>query len=329
MLASLHSPPSPRILPLSPTPTSRSRPQAAPVACALDLHAWADTWALAAPRTVSRPFELHADPSSRSPAYGAAGSPGAFVRAHGDAARPQTPLKHSATRSKGPWVGTASLDGFKLDGTSATQGLCLGPHEDAQLSHRMRNNSLELDLGDLPKAAPFLLALQDQPYPSPVSPATTLFTSGSSSYFDFVPSAETLPSLAPSGCRDHLALPPSPALVPISLSRPASPARESSPPPRVEVAITHPLHRAKRLGMTPLASTAALPTSEPRTAVAGTEPPKVRKSSVVDLPQPQPASGFGGLPLSPPLTPALGFAELPSTMGSAGRSSSTKRQRQL
>ncbi|BGP41303.1 hypothetical protein JCM10449v2_005280 [Rhodotorula kratochvilovae] len=267
---------------------------------------------------------------SRSPACAAVGAPGPLACTDDDGARPQTPHKHSSRRAKGPWVDTAALDGFKLDSAAAAaaQGLCLGRHPTDEVYNRQRHNSLELDLGDLSKEASFLLAVQDQPYPSPVSPATTLFSSATSSYFDLIPVGDPASSSASSVCRDDLALPPSPALVPISLSRPASPPPDSSPPPRVEVAITHPLHRAKRLGMTPLSSTKALPVVESQTPVAECEAPKLRKNSIVDLPLPQARGGTGGLPLSPPLTPALGFAELAS-MGSAGRSSSTKRQRQL
>lgn len=162
-----------------------------------------------------------------------------------------------------------------------------------------RSNSLQLDLGDLPKPDFLFTSQFERAYPSPVSPCTTLFSSSTSSYFDIDRRRHGRCASSASGVGDEmsLALPPSPALVPISLE----PAREpcpSPPAPHVEPSVSHPLHRAKRLSMTPLATLSSLPTTD-------AEPPRLRKNSIVDLPP----------PASPPLTPAtgsLGLVGLPS-----------------
>ena len=183
----------------------------------------------------------------------------------------------------------------------------------------MRQNSLELSLGDLPKPAPFLRAAADaHPYPSPVSPSSRLFfvDKAPSCYFDpahTAAAAASTPGPASTISRDDVALPPSPALVPLAFGQP-EPSSATLSAPRVEPSSTHPLHRAKRLSMTPLSSTKALPpVDEAPTAdladMVIDEPPKLRKSSIVDLPLPQ-AAGGNGLPFTPPLTPPTVSAAL-------------------
>lgn len=190
----------------------------------------------------------------------------------------------------------------------------------------MRQNSLELSLGDLPKPAPFLRAAANaHPYPSPVSPSSRLafVDKAPSCYFDpaHTAAADSSTGAAAAGSstgaastisRDDVALPPSPALVPLAFGHPESSWATLSAP-RVEPSLTHPLHRAKRLSMTPLSSTKALPPVEDDDAPTADmadmiidEPPKLRKSSIVDLPLPQ----GNGLPFTPPLTPPTVSAAL-------------------
>ncbi|BGP25725.1 hypothetical protein Rt10032_c06g2861 [Rhodotorula toruloides] len=213
---------------------------------------------------------------------------------------PQLPPAHDVDgddemhREKHTWIEHAPFDHFELDSATGSQ-----VDEPALLLlNHPRSNSLELDLGDLPKPN-FLFP--SQAYPSPVSPCTTLFSSSTSSYFDLDqrrgPRARCASDASGEGDEMSLALPPSPALVPISLVVPA-PTRDASPSrpaPHVEPSVSHPLHRAKRLSMTPLPTLSSLPSAD--------APPKLRKSSIVDLP-----------PASPPLTPesSLGLVGLPS-----------------
>ncbi|GAA6036716.1 hypothetical protein JCM8097_003444 [Rhodosporidiobolus ruineniae] len=215
-------------------------------------------------------------------------------------------------------------DGFRLDEPESMEPAPL------PLNHP-RSNSLGLVLEDLPPASLFFLgvdACSPAAYPSPYTPLARP-SAHSSSYFPPVPSS------AP----EDPALPPSPALVPLALSRPPSPPRPSSPPPRVEPSVAHPLHRAKRLSMTPLSSSSLpLPPTPPPAAKLA-----LRKGSLVPLPSPStlptPAPQWATMPPTPPLTPVEMAVELealkvndeaelfPTPLSGARSVSMTKRQR--
>ncbi|GAA5844856.1 hypothetical protein JCM11251_007348 [Rhodosporidiobolus azoricus] len=187
-------------------------------------------------------------------------------------------------------------DGFLLDGP---------PSHDVSISSprgRPRLNSLGLSLSDLPPPSFSPPALS---YPSPCTPSAS--TCGGSSYF---PLNYSLSSAA----SKEASLPPSPALIPIRVALSSPPAPEepaSSPAPRVEPSLSHPLHRAKRLSMTPLSTHGTLPLSSPPAC-----PPakmQLRKGSIVELPELTAlGGGQGETPLTPPLTPLGEAADLPS-----------------
>ncbi|BGO92601.1 hypothetical protein NBRC10512_004301 [Rhodotorula toruloides] len=217
-----------------------------------------------------------------------------------DLTLPRLPPAHDdidmLTEKHPAWLEHAPFDHFELDSSSSSSQI----DEPAPLPlNHPRSNSLELDLGDLPKPN-FLFP--SQAYPSPVSPCTTLFSSSTASYFELDqrrPRARSRCASAASGEGDDMSLelPPSPALVPIFLVAAPRDTSPSRPAPHVEPSVSHPLHRAKRLSMTPLPTLSSLPSTD--------APPKLRKNSIVDLP---PA------PVSPPLTPesSLGLVGLPS-----------------
>ncbi|GAA5941685.1 hypothetical protein JCM3775_003633 [Rhodotorula graminis] len=326
-----------------PTPRAPSsslhgrRPQPAP---ALDLHAWADGWSLSTTATTTSraaagPSALVDDPVSPTslapqPAaaagrgFGAAGSrPGSVALPLGAAPTSSSSFASHGQHASSPTKPATAFEGFALDRDRAPHARKGGRDE---VYHRMRENSLELSLGDLPKPAPFLRAAANaRPYPSPVSPSSRLcfVDKAPSCYFDpahLLAAAAAGPASKIS--RDEFALPASPALVPLDLGH-AEPSWSTLSAPRVEPSTTHPLHHAKRLSMTPLSSTKALPPVDAPTAdladMAIDEPPKVRKSSIVDLPLPQ-AAGGNGLPFSPPLTP-------PTVSAPLGPARTSKRQR--
>lgn len=222
----------------------------------------------------------------------------------------------------------------------------LSPVDLAADSHRRNSLGLALDLRDLQslvlscsltdKAAPTL-----KPYPTPVSPATTLFlrsnvspaassvASEADSYFDYQRPRQlsTATSVGTSiyggddadGERGKVErdLPPSPELVPFSLPPvPAVPLDELPPAPPALVAASHPLHRAHRLSMTPVGAGASqldVPTSPESTSP---QPPRIRKSSIVDLPLVDPLSGAAEtglqpLPPTPPRSPTALLRMMP------------------
>ncbi|KAK4335734.1 hypothetical protein RTBOTA2_004502, partial [Rhodotorula toruloides] len=256
---------------------------------------------LPATRTTHAHSHTLPDTTSCTQAFPGAGSPGSVAVQQLDNL-PQLPPAHDdvdmLTEKHHAWLEHTALDHFELDSHSSSSCSQIDEPAPLPLNHP-RSNSLELDLGDLPKPN-FLFP--SQAYPSPVSPCTTLFSSSTASYFDLDqrpgPRARARCASAASGEGDDMSLelPPSPALVPISLApvRDPSPSR---PAPHVEPSVSHPLHRAKRLSMTPLPTLSSLPSVD--------APPKSRKNSIVDLP---PA------PASPPLTPesSLGLVGLPS-----------------
>lgn len=202
-----------------------------------------------------------------------------------------------------------------------------------EVSEPRRRNSLglALDLRDLKKSLvlscirpfdPALLSSQSRPYPSPVSPATTLFhrhtattspapssaASEAESYFDVQRNRQfsTATSAYTSNydgddedCKEDAVdatgrdLPPSPDLIPISLPSSSSaipdlPVAEAVTPLPAPTAPSHPLHRAHRLSMTPVATLDSLDlpaiSEVSPTLPTAPEPPRVRKSSIVDLP---------------------------------------------
>ncbi|GAA5839637.1 hypothetical protein JCM9279_006004 [Rhodotorula babjevae] len=301
-----------------PTPRASSsslhgrRPQPPPFVPlpALDLHAWADGWFLSTAAT-SRTAALDdaVSPTSLAPQPAAAAGRG---------------FGAAGTRP-GPTKPAGALEGFALDGDRAPAFSSRRAGGRDEVYQRLRQNSLELSLGDLPKPAPFLrAAAHTHPYPSPVSPSSRLcfVDQAPSCYFDPAHTVSA-PGLASTISRDDVALPPSPALVPLAFGHPEQSWATLSAP-RVEPSTTHPLHRAKRLSMTPLSSTKALPpVDDAPTAdladMAIDEPPKLRKSSIVDLPLPQ-AAGGNGLPFTPPLTP-------PTVSAALGPARTSKRQR--
>ncbi|GAA5907443.1 hypothetical protein JCM8208_001378 [Rhodotorula glutinis] len=342
----------------APTPRAASsslqhgrRPQPRPAAVALpalDLHAWADGWSLSTVATTSRagaaaalddavsPTSLAPQPASAAAGrgFGAAGPRAGSVALPlgGAPGSSSSSFASHGQHASSPTKPATALEGFALDGDRA-------PHARKgrdEVYQRMRQNSLELSLGDLPKPAPFLRAAANaHPYPSPVSPSSRLafVDKAPSCYFDpaHTAAADSSTGAAAAGSstgaastisRDDVALPPSPALVPLAFGHPESSWATLSAP-RVEPSLTHPLHRAKRLSMTPLSSTKALPPVEDDDAPTADmadmiidEPPKLRKSSIVDLPLPQ----GNGLPFTPPLTP-------PTVSAALGPARTSKRQR--
>ncbi|GJN90144.1 hypothetical protein Rhopal_003143-T1 [Rhodotorula paludigena] len=294
------------------------------LACPPDLSAWANAGLGLSTKPISRPLDVD-ERSVRSPSsstvqrFPRAGSPPGSIAT---IKRRDCSTSNDDDRERfEAWLERSSaLETFALDGDAAGRQETVD--EDAVKLCHPRSNSLELDLGDLPEAS--FLTVETQSLPSPVSPATTLFSSASSSYFDLTwgtPSLEASRSSIASSSSEDPMLPPSPALVPLSLD-PVDSLSAAPSAPRVEASAAHPLHRGKRLSMTPMSATKALPLASPAYG-----PPPVRKSSIVDLPLPPAEQRTDVTPLSPPLTPALGFAELP-TMGLAGARSTTKRQRQ-
>ncbi|BGP33277.1 hypothetical protein JCM10296v2_005071 [Rhodotorula toruloides] len=257
---------------------------------------------LPATRTTHAHTHTPLDASSCTQAFPGAGSPGsvAVQQLDDDLNLPQLPPADDdvdmLTEKYHAWLEHAPFDHSELDSSSSS---CSQIDEPTPLPlNHPRSNSLELDLGDLPKPN-FLFP--SQAYPSPVSPCTALFSSSTASYFDLDqrrPRTRARCASAASGEGDDMSLelPPSPALVPISLVAPAQDPSPSRPAPHVEPSISHPLHRAKRLSMTPLPTLSSLPSTD--------APPTLRKNSIVDLP---PA------PASPPLTPesSLRLAGLP------------------
>ncbi|GAA5987309.1 hypothetical protein JCM10908_001903 [Rhodotorula pacifica] len=269
-----------------------------------------------------------------------------------------TGAKFDAGAAVSSWIETAALDsGFSLDNDFRSHddftldedvemvnevGGAGAVDEDEALAETRRRNSLglALDLRDL-KSLMMTCSLSDKaplsrPYPSPVSPATTLFlrsnispatssaASEADSYFDCFRTRQL--SNATSAytsnyggddededrCKvERNALPPSPELIPLSLpsvpSSSFSQLPELPPVPASTTAPSHPLHRAHRLSMTPFGAAPPQLTELPTIDETSTQPPRVRKNSIVDLP---PVSlsgaaetGLQPLPPTPPRSP--------------------------
>ncbi|GAA5867032.1 hypothetical protein JCM3774_003761 [Rhodotorula dairenensis] len=252
------------------------------------------------------------------------------------------------------WIETAALDGdFSLDGDGhlcARNDAAMEMEidslstEDAAAAESGRRNSLGLTL-DLRDLQSLVLScslsdkapLHSRPYPSPVSPATTLFlrsnaspaassvASETDSYFDYerprqLSTATSVGTSAYVGgddadgdCgKEAWDLPPSPDLVPFSLPPvPVASLSELPPAPPAPVAPSHPLHRGHRLSMTPVDTSASqleLPTVPESASQQQPSPPRLRKSSLVDLPPMVPLSGAAEtglqpLPPTPPRSP--------------------------
>lgn len=226
------------------------------------------------------------------------------------------------------------------------------PGTDNAAAETRRRNSLglALDLRDLKsiilsnsfsdeKAAP-----HSRPYPSPVTPATTLLlrsnvspatssaTSEADSYFDYQRprqlSSATSVQTSNYGADDddddeegrrksERALPPSPELVPLSLP-PIPDALPALPPaPAVAPAPSHPLHHAHRLSMTPVGSASSSQFDLTSIPEATTQPPRIRKNSIVDLPSVSVSSsgaaetGLQPLPPTPPRSPRAHLRMMP------------------
>ncbi|GAA5913285.1 hypothetical protein JCM6882_000053 [Rhodosporidiobolus microsporus] len=198
------------------------------------------------------------------------------------------------TKAEERWIESVD-DGFLLDDPLSHD--IDDSTSSSLLLRRPRFNSLGLSLaGDLPSPS---FSPPDLAYPSPCTPSTST-CGGGGAYFP-------LPTLASASRSGSPSLPPSPALIPISLSSPSAQEPAFSPAaaaPRAQPSTTHPLHRAKRLSMTPLSQSSSLPLYSP--------PPlarlQLRKGSIVDLPPVSALLGGEGMPLTPPLTP-LGEAE--------------------
>ncbi|GAA5849130.1 hypothetical protein JCM8547_006457 [Rhodosporidiobolus lusitaniae] len=175
-------------------------------------------------------------------------------------------------------------DGFELDGRAAP--------------HPARKNSLGLALGEVPIPS---FSLGELAYPSPCTPSSSFC--GSSSYFPPV----SLSSTSTLSASPEPTLPPSPALIPLSLAPAPFAAFSPHPPPAPSprpAPPSHPLHRQTRLSMTPLsAASLALHAAPPNPRM------KQRKGSIVDLPSP-PDFVTAKLPPTPPLTPVGRVLEL-------------------
>ncbi|GAA6019584.1 hypothetical protein JCM10207_006934 [Rhodosporidiobolus poonsookiae] len=226
--------------------------------------------------------------SSTLPASSKSSSP-SIVSSHLSSSIPwRTPFAHVQLVSKDfddepreQWIETAQLDdSFALDGPLVQDTTFKARH------NHPRCNSLELDFGDLPPPS-FLSS--HLPSPALSTPSSFSYTSSSSSGHSYFPSASTTPSTE---------LPPSPALVPLTLSPISAPPSPAPVPPAAKPSTMHPLHRAKRLSMTPLSCTRALPSPPPAKLA-------LRRGSVVDLPSPALGPVDTGVPPTPPLTPEL------------------------
>ncbi|GAA5974440.1 hypothetical protein JCM11641_003213 [Rhodosporidiobolus odoratus] len=283
----MHASGAPRSAPL-PLPSSSSsrnsgkKRTASPSTTSLDLHNLADSWSISLSRTLSRPSPLSSTSSTilgdestngnEAPGSAAGGWQWESSWAGVDEAQ------HQMDKKVDGWACTANVGhDFALDETDGC---------DPVPPYQSRSNSLELDFGDLPPPTFFSAS---SAYPSPCSPASGCI--GIGSYFPLQ--------------RSFLTLPPSPRLVPLALDSPC-PSPAFLPAPRVQASTTHPLHRAKRLSMTPLRSPSALP------AVEVVEEPvvpkmKQRKGSLVDLP----LVPVDAMPLTPPTTPIACDASLP------------------
>ena len=223
------------------------------------------------------------------------------------------------------------------------------PGTDNAAAETRRRNSLglALDLRDLKsiilsnsfsdeKAPP-----QSRPYPSPVSPATTLFlrsnvspatssaTSEADSYFDYYRprqlSSATSVQTSNYGAEDadeegrrktERALPPSPDLVPLSLPPIQDALPELPPAPAVAPSASHPLHRAHRLSMTPVGTAPPPSLLEMSSSPESTQPPRIRKNSIVDLPPVSVSlgaaeTGLHPLPPTPPRSPTAHLRMMP------------------
>lgn len=211
-------------------------------------------------------------------------------------------------------------------------------------TRRKNSLGLALDLRDL-KSLILSCSVSDgkgplsRPYPSPVSPATTLFlrsnvspatssaTSEADSYFDYqrprqLSNATSVHTSNYGGGDDEeqehrkaeRALPPSPELVPLSLPPISAALPELPPAPPAAPAPSHPLHRAHRLSMTPVGATPSH--LELPSVPESTQPPRIRKNSIVDLPPVSVSSGAAEtglqpLPPTPPRSPRAHLRMMP------------------
>ncbi|GAA5960640.1 hypothetical protein JCM8115_001778 [Rhodotorula mucilaginosa] len=301
--------------------------------------------------------------------------------ARGDKSVPQTPrdnLLSPTSRSPAPlhkynagavseWLETAALDSnFSLDddrmldddvvrGDSMDVDAGSPDTDNGPGAETRRKNSLglALDLRDL-KSLILSCSVSDgkgplsRPYPSPVSPATTLFlrsnvspatssaTSEADSYFDYqrprqLSNATSVHTSNYGGDDDEeqerrkaeRALPPSPELVPLSLPPIPATLPELPPAPAVAPAPSHPLHRAHRLSMTPVGAT-------PSHLELSSVPESTQPPSIVDLP-PVSLSGAAetGLHPQPPTPPRSPRAHLRMLPLPAFEASSTAMPSQL